>query len=194
MSDTTQATTDAATPTTSRAKVSERSYIDASGNEVDRMEQATGGRYALPGISKAWDLQFGAAGAASTMLAIMGMHTKLGNIVNTVKNDKKNPGTLEEAAGEIDEFLQDIAAGIWRESEGAARAPKFDNAILGAALVTYLAGTAKGDAAYYQQRLESDKAYRSKVIASTDVKLAYEAECKARGIAGRPQPKPDELA
>ena len=81
-----------------RNKVSDRTFIDAQGNEVDRMEEATGARYTLTGIGKSFDVQMGEAGQLPTMFAIFGFWTKVGNVANTTLNDKDDPGTPEDAA------------------------------------------------------------------------------------------------
>lgn len=108
-----------------RKKVSDREYINSAGDVVDRIEQATGGRYSLGkangedfDVTKDWDLQCGAPGTPVTMLAILGFHTKLGNVANTVLNDKENPGTVESAAQAIDEFLALMEKGTWAERVG----------------------------------------------------------------------------
>lgn len=108
-----------------RQKVSEREYIDAKGDLVDRIEQATGARYSVGRkageafeVVKAFDAQFGTPGSLGTMCAIMGFHTKLGNVANTILNDKESPGTIENAAEGIAEFLKEANAGKWAERVG----------------------------------------------------------------------------
>ncbi len=174
-----------------RQKVSERTFVDANGVEVDRMEQATGARYTLVGIGKSFDLQIGVAGAAGTMFGVFGFWTKIGNVANTVLNDKDSPGTPDEAATEIEDFLAGIETGTWREAGvGIGRGPKYDNAVLAAVLVAALGTQAKGDAAYYEARLAdnkgekdpANKGYRSKVIAQDDFKAAYRVEMQKRGM------------
>src|SRR5207244_3554658 len=114
----------------------------------------TGARFTLEGTGKSYDLQIGPAGAAATMFAVFGFWTKLGNVLNTVLNDKDSPGTPDEAAQEIDDFLAGATTGTWREAgEGVGRGPKYDNDILGSVLVTMLGAAAKGDAAYYAARM-----------------------------------------
>lgn len=187
-----------------RQKVSERAFIDAAGAEVDRMEQATGARYTLVQAGKSFDLQLGAAGAPATMFGVFGFWTKVGNVANTVLNDKDEPGTPQDAASEIEDFLAGVEAGTWREAgEGAiGRGPKYDNDVLAHVLVAALGSAAKGDVAYYAARLadnkgESDpanKGYRSKVIARDDIKAAYWVEMQKRGVVKPAAPAADTLA
>jgi hypothetical protein len=108
-----------------RNKVSERDYIDSKGDLVDRIEQATGARYTVGKVTgdkfeaiDFFDAQFGQPGKLVTMCAIMGFHTKLGNVANTILNDKDNPGTVENAAAAIKEFLSEADAGKWAERVG----------------------------------------------------------------------------
>lgn len=173
-----------------RQKVSERTFIDAAGNEVDRMEQATGARFVLVPAGKTFDIQLGKAGDPATMFGVFGFWTKLGNVANTVLNDAKEPGTADDAAEEIGDFLAGVETGTWREvGEGAARGPKYDVGVLAEVLVAALGAAAKGDAAYYAARLNdnkgevdpANKGYRSKVIARDDIKAAYWAEMAKRG-------------
>lgn len=167
-----------------RQKVSERTFVDADGVEVERMEQATGARYTLAGIGKSFDKQFGEPATESTMYAIFGFWTKIGNVANTVLNDKDEPGTQEDAAEAIEEFVAQTANGVWREvGEGAGRGPKYDNEVLALALHATLGEAAKGDPAHYMKRLSADKGYRAKVVSRDDVKAAYWAEQQRRGVA-----------
>lgn len=184
-----------------KQKVSERTFIDASGVEVDKMELATGARYTLVQAGKTFDIQLGTAGEANTMFAIFGFWTKVGNVVNTVLNNDKEPGTVDDAAEEIAAFIDSVQQGVWRESTGTLRGPKYDTDILSVALLAFLGDKAKGDAAYYKAKLddtkgETDKAnkgYRLKVLGQDAVKELYWAEAAKRGIA-KPQATAESLA
>lgn len=186
-----------------RQKVSERTFVDAGGVEVERMEQATGARYTLVTAGKSFDAQMGEAGKLATMFAIFGFWTKVGNVANTVLNDKDSPGTQDDAAEEIADFLAGVETGTWREAgEGATRGPKYDNNVLATVLVAALGAAAKGDVAYYEARLadnkgEADvanKGYRSKVVARDDIKAAYWAEMAKRGVIKPAPAAADTLA
>ena len=186
-----------------RQRVSERTFIDAAGVEVERMEQATGARYTLVTAGKSFDLQIGEAGKPGTMFGVFGFWTKIGNVANTVLNDKDDPGTADDAAAEIGDFLAGVETGTWREAgEGVGRGPKYDNAVLAVVLLAALGAAAKGDAAYYEARLadnkgEADannKGYRSKVIARDDIKAAYWVEMAKRGQAKPAPAAADTLA
>lgn len=185
-----------------KARISQRDFIDADGNEVERMELATGARYTLVEVGKSFDLQLGKAGDPATMFAIFGFHTKIGNVANTVLNDKDAPGTADDAASDIADFIEQATGGVWREAgEGGGRGPKYDNAILAAALVAVLGDKAKGDAGHYQARLDdpkgevdsANKGYRAKVVAQDAVKARYWELAKAQGIA-KPEATIDSIA
>jgi hypothetical protein len=163
-----------------KQKRSDRYFIDLNGDEVDRMEQATGAGYQLVNADgsevKAWEYQSGLpAGNIVTMHFILGWWTKLGNVVNTIVNDKSDPGTLDDAALAVTEHIDNCGKGIWREvTEGVARGPKYDKDILAGALLAVLtaSGKAKGDLQDYRLRLD-DKSYAAKVRARTDVMAQY---------------------
>jgi len=189
-----------------RQKVSSRDFIDANGQPVDKIELATGARYALvkrtggtddkPEYANEheFDVQLGEAGKPATMYAIFGAWTKLGNVANSVLNDDKEPGTIDDAADEIAAFIKSVESGVWREAgDGAARGPKYDNDVLGIVLHAILGAAAKGDAASYTARLAADKGYRAKVVARDDIKAAYWVEMSKRGVA-KPQASTDSLA
>lgn len=183
-----------------RSKRSERYFIDKSGDEVDRMEQATGAGYSLVSADgsevQSWELQSGLSPASSvTMHFILGFWTKVGNVVNTVVNDKDSPGTLEDAALAVTEHLSNCESGVWREvGEGVARGPKYDKDTLAGALLAVLTteNKAKGDLANYRARLD-DKSYAAKVRARTDVMAQYYKDLAAKGGESK-EKEIDELA
>lgn len=166
-----------------RERVSDREFISADGALVDRMNDAGGGRYTLLKNGKAFDYVHGENEHLDRMLAIFGFHTKVGNVANTVLNDKDEPGSVDDAASEIETFLKSASEGVWREvSEGVARGPKYDRDVLASSLFEVLGAKAKGSVLDYRQRLE-DKSYFAKVRANLDVMASYAAAMAARGKA-----------
>lgn len=195
MTDTTQGETGG-----KRARVSQRDFITATGDVVDRMEQAEGARYTLVGAGRSYDYVVGKNTTADKFWAVFGYLTKVGNVANTVLNDKDDPGSFEDAATAIEAFLEQVEGGVWREAgEGAGRGPKYDNGILAEALVALLGQSAKGDAGYYQAKLDdpkgeidsANKGYRNKVVARDDVKARYWQIASERGMA-KPEAAPAE--
>jgi hypothetical protein len=174
-----------------RIKRSTRYFIDAQGNEVDRMEQATGAGYTLVDgerTVRSWEAQYAPVIAACEAAnvdwhdcvfhAIFGRHTKCGNVANTVLNDKDSPGTPDEAAEAVTEHLDNCALGIWREAaEGVARGPKYDPALAGRAI--YEAAKAEGfdvsrlDPTTLAERYATDKAFAAKMRGRAPFQVAY---------------------
>lgn len=141
----------AAATNSKRKSVSKRSYLGTDGSEADRIEEATGARYTLLGGADGnidFDMQFGEAGKLETMCAIFGFHTKVGNVANTVLNDKNDPGSPDEAAEAIREFLTGAQAGTWAERTGGV-AVKIDKDALAGAVVE--AFEAKGKTVEYSK-------------------------------------------
>ena len=109
-----------------KQKVSEREYLDSQGNTVERIELATGARYSIGQkmgdgpftVTKSFDAQFGSPAQLGTMCAILGFHTKCGNVANTVLNDKDAPGSIDDAAVAIAEFVDAANGGKWAERVG----------------------------------------------------------------------------
>ena len=161
----------------SRKRVSKRDFLNASGSVVDSMEEATGARYTLmQGADDGYpfDRQFGTAGSPETMFAIFGFHTKIGNVANTVLNDKDSPGSIDDAAQAIEDYLAGVEKGQWREpgkGEGFAR---IDLDALAEAVVQVATAAGKTpDKAAIRQRLDDDVKWRKAAKAVPDVGAAY---------------------
>lgn len=179
-----------------RIKRSDRYVIDSNGDEVERMELATGAGYSLVSTDgssiKDFERQFGKPADSTTMHACLGWWTKLGNVANTVLNDKADPGTLDDAALAITEHVELTEGGIWVEkTESTPRGPKYDKDILAGALLAVLTADnkAKGDLATYRAKMD-DKAYAAKVRANTQVMAQYYKDLAAKGQA---ESKPDTI-
>lgn len=160
-----------------RKKVSQRAYIDANGAECDKIESASGGRYVLldPAGNHTFDELFGDPGKFDTMAAIFGFHTKIGNVANTVLNDKDEPGTPADAANAIKEWLAAAKSGTWAERAGGV-AVRIDKDKLAGAIVSV--AESKGKTADYQKirdKLESDPQYVRAARQVPEVATAYAA-------------------
>lgn len=171
-----------------RSKVSERLLFKGDA-ECTNPADATRAVYKIPANGRSIEYVFGESPTADRAFAMFGFHTKIGNVTNTVRNDKTDPGTPDDEAEAAEEFFTALVNdGQWREpSESGPRGPKYDDAILAAILYESFTtkGTAKGDVAYYAEKL-ADKAYRAKVLSAaldgTPVKDLYAAEAAKRGI------------
>lgn len=175
------------TNTPSRQKASERLFIDADGNEVDKIELATGARYVIPANGKSFDMQLGKAGDPNTMFAVFGYHTKLGNVANTIRNDKTAPGRPDDEADAIEEFLESVSGGAWREPSEGGRGPKYDDSILAAVLcdIAHKQGKTDRTPDMMLEKLK-DKKFRATMLAGEvggiRIKDAYAQEAERRGI------------
>ena len=124
-------------PKSSRKQVSKRNFLQADGTEAEKMEDAKGGRYTLldPAGNHDVDYQFGANPESDRMFAIFGFHTKIGNVANTVLNDKDEPGSPAEAAQAIRDFLSQVQAGTWAERAAGGVGARIDKDALAGAIV-----------------------------------------------------------
>jgi hypothetical protein len=164
-----------------RKSVSVRSFIDYEGNEVDKIEEATGAKYELKG-GKSFAMQFGTAGEAATMFAIFGMHTKVGNVANTVLNAKDEPGDANDASEAIEAFLAMVSEGKWAErAAGGGGFAKIDIDALAEAMTQVKATSSPMDAAAageYKakaiEKLNDDKAFRTKLKKHPAIAPIYE--------------------
>lgn len=162
----------------SRKRISKREYFDAAGEKSGG--PAEGGKvvYTILNDDKTALQEFTRSGS---MLEQFGFVTKVGNVANTVLNGE-TPGTREEAAAEIEAWLEDLDNGQWREP-GQARAPKWNKDILAASLHEALGATAKGEVDHYRKRLD-DKAFFGKVVnpVRPDVKAIYDRRLEESGV------------
>ncbi len=165
------------TSTSSRKKVSTRDFIDASGQPVDKIEEASGARYTLLGQGgKAFDKQFGKAGTEGVMFAIFGFHTKVGNVANTVLNDKDEPGTPADAAAAIDEFIAGVAGGKWAERAAGGVGARIDKDALAAAVVAVAAANGQQkDLVQVREKLEDNSGLVRTLRQNTDIAAEYNA-------------------
>lgn len=135
-----------------RKAVSKRDFIDAAGAVVDKIEEATGSRYVLldkqpdgsPG--HVFDYQCGEVGKLTTMAAIFGLQTKIGNVANTVLNDKDEPGTPADAAAAIKEWLTQVEGGTWAERTTGGPGVRVDKPALAGAIVAVAIAAGKATA------------------------------------------------
>ena len=174
-----------------RKQVSKREFLlilNGTTAVVDKIEEANAARYTLLVPSGNVDKDspvLGSPGAFETMCAIFGFHTKVGNVANTVLNDKDEPGTPVDAGDEIDDFISkakpsDGTPGVWSERTTGGVGARIDKDALAAAIVAVaLAGGAitaaqEGDTyAKVRDRLEKEPAYVRGARGVPDVAREY---------------------
>lgn len=157
MSDTSQADASART----RKQVSKRGFL-LGNNPVDKIEEADGASYTLLDPNGNHDIvsgELGQPGKFATMCAIFGFHTKVGNVANTILNDKDEPGTPADAKAAIAEFIESANDGTWAERAGGVGAKVDKDALCNAIVTVATAGGKQVDQAAIRQKLEDDPAY-----------------------------------
>jgi len=183
-----------------KEKRSIRDYLGTGGTVVDTAEGATGARFTLVEADgedykpiKAWDEQMGPAGKLPTMCAILGFHTKLGNVANTVLNDKDAPGSLKDAAAAIDLFLESAKASppVWAERGVGAGVTRYDADTMLACILQATGKDrsdrkdwrvdAKGNQVQPDAKGEFPKGSKSYLAFAYEVAAIREAYNKARG-------------
>ena len=129
-----------------KREVSDRSFIDAAGVKTEKMEDASGARYRLldstaPDGGHIFEKQFVSDDPATVMFAIMGFHTKVGNVANSILNDKDAPGTPAEAAAACRDFIAGVEGGTWADRTGGV--VRWDNDKLADAFIEWLTDAGK---------------------------------------------------
>lgn len=156
-----------------RKQVSKRAFLER-GEECDKIEDCDGAQYLLldPAGNHTFKYEFGKNPMWDKMFAAFGFHTKIGNVANTVLNDKDEPGTASDAADAIKEFL---AGTVWAERAVGAGGTRIDKDALAAAIVEWAAGQgATKDLADVREKLEDNPALVRKFRANPDVRALYD--------------------
>jgi len=158
--------------------VSKRSFILADGKEADNIEAATGACYTLlvPSGDIPFAYQYGANPEFDRLCALFGYHTKIGNVANTVLNDKDEPGTPEDAAEELKAWLAKAQASppVWAERSSGGPGVRVDRDVLADSIVAVAqAGGKTVDRAKVLARLNDEPAYLKAARQVTDVANEY---------------------
>ena len=171
----------------SRKNVSKRAYLAAdNAKSVGPAADGAVEYQLLNGDAVHTTFRFDPTSPGAHMFAQFGFVTKVGNVVNSVLNGDE-PGTIDDAAADVQEFLEAIAKGQWREpGEGRARGPKFDKDVLASVLYEGRAADKRtgdwADVAAIRARLD-DKSFYAKVRNNAGAMAAYHAEMAKRGEA-----------
>lgn len=156
-----------------RKTVSKRGLLTANGGEADGMDDAAGGTYELIGEGgKVFTYRFGENADWDRRFAIFGFHTKVGNVANTVLNDKDEPGTVADAAESITDWL---AGNVWAEKrEGGGGGARIDKDALAAAVVEVAASKGQTkDITDVREKLEDNPGLVRKLRANDEIAAAY---------------------
>lgn len=127
-----------------RKKISRRELFTVNGGKAESMIDATGAAYVVldnNGTSAGEvEYTFGADATVDRMFALFGFFTKVGNVVNSVLNDREDPGSPAEAAQAATEFMQQVARGVWREA-GTSEGPRTHLPTLAQAIDQWMVGS-----------------------------------------------------
>jgi hypothetical protein len=179
-----------------RKQVSKRAFLGPDGAVVETMEEATGARYTLlscTGGDKHYDVQIGELGKAATWYGIIGCHTKLGNVANSVLNDKEEPGTPDDAGAAIDDFIKQTENGVWAERSTGVAGSRIDKAALAASVVAVATAAGRGGEPGFQydivlQKLTENPQYVRAVRQNDAIQREYASR------VGKPSKSLDDLA
>lgn len=187
---------DSAPETTAKRKnVSKRGFAGPNGTEAEKIEEAVGATYTLlsPNGNKTFTELFSNE-KFKTMCAIFGFHTKVGNVANTVLNDKDEPGSPDDAAAAITAWIEQAQGDDpqWAERSGGVAGSRIDKDALAGAIVAYATAQGKGGEAKYQydvvrQKLEEDPVYVRTARQIPGVQTEYAAR------VGKPAKSLDDL-
>lgn len=185
MTDTT-AVTETSTPQASdekRASVAKHELIAAPGGEHVNITEALGIRYTDKTTGEVFEYMIPGATAGSpiTLLALFGAKTKATNEASRVRNGQG--GDTQAQFEAIDEVFANISNGVWREKAegGGGSRTKLD--VLARVLIEALGDKAQGTVDTYQNRLETDEAYKKKVWSNDQIKAAYKLAIGKTGPA-----------
>lgn len=166
-----------------RASVAKHELIAAPGGEHVNITEATGIRYTDKVTGEVFEYMIpgATAGAPITLLALFGAKTKATNEASRVRNGQGGDTTAQFEA--IDEVFTNITNGVWREKAegGGGTRTKLD--VLARVLIEALGDKANGTVDTYQNRLETDEAYKKKVWSNDAIKAAYKAAVGKTGPA-----------
>lgn len=166
-----------------KKQVAKHILLDASGNEVEKEEQATGFGYTLIALQNSpFTFQTGMTpGERNTMLAVFGGKTLATNQSSAARNNAKGEASPQDQLAAVVDRFKLLETGIWVDRTREVGAQVDLDAMAHAILdVMIAAGKAteenKGDIwTTRRQRLEEDKDYLRSVKLNPDVAAAYAA-------------------
>lgn len=164
--------------TRTRKQVSKRLFLDSAGDMPDgiNIDNAAAARYQLldPNGDHNVDFDPDENPQLTRKFAMFGFHTKIGNVANTVLNDKDDPGTPSDAAAAIREWMAQAAQGTWAERAVGGPGARIDRDALAGAIVEVAQSKGRTmDHAAVLAKLESDAAYLRAARQVPEVATAY---------------------
>lgn len=166
-----------------RPRVAEHAWINAAGEKVESIVEATGNRTTFLATGKSVDGQTGGKpGKAVTMFAAFGIRTLM-----------VNRGSQARTAGEdeadfVTATLAEIKDGNWYEYDRGGGGPRYDFDLLAQAIVEVK--TNAGIASTTEEiraKLDGEDGYPAKAMRNTEVAAIYNR------LKGRPTPTANDL-
>jgi len=166
-----------------REAVATHELIASAGGEHTDMQTAIGIRYTDKATGEKFEymLPDAKAGHPLTMLALFGAKTKATNESSRVRNGTGGDSKAQLEA--IDEVFESISNGVWREKAEGGGGTRTDKNLLARILIAALGEHAKGDEAFYVQRMTDEKGYIRKVLQNDAVKDEYRKQSGKTSVA-----------
>jgi len=159
----------------------ERVYLDTNGKETTESNGvALKITWPAAGATATWLVNPPSLPSPWNMLALRSAYTFVHNAMNSVINNEKKPGTIEQAIQAANELTSEWAAGKWESRRdigaGGPREAKIDLAIMAEVVAEYARAHGKPSALAneYLAKLQADKSYAAKVRSNTDFRSAYD--------------------
>lgn len=167
-----------------KERKAEHEYINAAGEVVENIEDATGIVYRDKATGEVFTHQFGngEAGDPLTMFAVFGAKTRAINAGSGARQARAKATAAELATMPSDvaymtQVFGECKTGQWAApADGTARGPKYDLDVLAQVLVAEMQRIGKNpDLAVARKRLGEDLAFRRGVVQVPEVLAAYTA-------------------
>lgn len=178
-----------------KVRLAEHDWVNAQGDVVEDMEEATGIKYRSLGDEKAFVYQIpGAkAGDVLTMFAVFGARTKATNSALAAREKRKRDNEFKATDLEhVEALFGEIKEGQWgAPSESKPKGPKYDLDVLAAVIADSI--TAAGgapDLAKIREKCGDSPAYVRGAIAFTDengVRTIEREYNKRKGVSVAPK-------
>lgn len=186
----------AAPAATNKPRIAEHDWIDANGDVVESIEEATGIKYRQLATdeSMTWQIPGAVPGSIQTMMAAFGARTKATNSTLAAREKRKRDNTFTTSdVAHMKEIFAQIQVGQWgAPSEGGVkRGPKYDLDVLTAVICAMIeAEGGSPDPLKIRAKCGDSPAYVRGAIAMTDengVRVIEREYNKRKGIVAAPK-------
>lgn len=153
--------------------------LDAKGEVVDKMTDATGIRYTDRATDESVDYQTGGkAGEPLTMLAVFGAKTKATNTASGARQARTAGSGDDSDVAAIESFFGNLKPGQWELPSTRAGGPRYNPELLAAAIHQVRGKASEGIEAYAAkiadpEPVKDGKPYAVVALANQKVKAVY---------------------